>query len=264
MPSRNTAQRQATETSRRHGGGWWRAWGEILYPRRCLHTGDPLEDDAPLPHLSQRAWETALFPITEPYCHSCGCPFHPARATDLACPNCTALAASGPIPHGRRGFSLIHLQDAGRDFVHELKYRRGSHLRADLAILFQRLPALSNFVSASVLVPVPLHPSRKRWRGFNQSELIAEVLAEASQGCQVKCLLTRSRSTKTQARLSRSARIRNVRGAFHLAEQAAILPSQRYVIVDDVATTGTTLHACAAVLHEAGATRVDFATLAHG
>jgi competence protein ComFC len=116
----------------------------------------------------------------------------------------------------------------------------------------------------AVLVPVPLHPRKERERGYNQSALIAESIAGRFEGVRLEALLERVIDTRSQTQFNRQERYRNLRNAFSLVKKRAIDPSQRYIIVDDVFTTGSTLNACAATLRKAGAKRVDVLTLGHG
>jgi ComF family protein len=109
---------------------------------------------------------------------------------------------------------------------------------------------------ASVLVPVPLHRSRQRSRGFNQARALAVHL-----GLPLSDALLRTRKTATQADLPASRRPANVRGAFALNRGAAVR-GRVVVLIDDVSTTGATLNACAAVLIEAGAAEVRALTAA--
>jgi ComF family protein len=127
-----------------------------------------------------------------------------------------------------------------------------------------------------LIVPVPLHPSRQRERGFNQAELLARGLARAlarpgptaghpgearRRPCLVTRLLRRTRATGSQTGLSLSVRQRNVRGAFAIGEPGCFR-DRLVVLVDDVMTTGATASACAAVLKRAGARQVVVLTLA--
>lgn len=101
-----------------------------------------------------------------------------------------------------------------------------------------------------VLVPVPLHPRRLVWRGFNQSLELARGLAASLRRPLEPGVLTRVRPTVPQARLPRAERLGNLRGAFAVAPEVA---GRRVLLVDDVMTTGATLRECAAALGRAGA-----------
>jgi predicted amidophosphoribosyltransferase len=106
--------------------------------------------------------------------------------------------------------------------------------------------------------------ARRFDRGYNQAERIAKFLAAHVAGCRAAFLLRKQHETISQTRLGRQERRKNVAGAFALAEGKSVDPSIRYVVIDDVLTTGATLHACALALRQAGAEWVDAAALAHG
>ena len=110
---------------------------------------------------------------------------------------------------------------------------------------------------AACVVPVPLHPSRRRQRGFNQAADLARHL-----GVPVQPALRRVRATATQTGLPAAQRNRNVRGAFAAAGVARELSGRAVVLIDDVSTTGATLEACARALKEAGVAEVRALTAA--
>lgn len=102
------------------------------------------------------------------------------------------------------------------------------------------------------VVPVPLHPERLAFRGYNQSELLAHELGQAHHLPVRTDLIHRARHTQPQATLNRQQRVENVRDAF-LPTQPGRLKGERILLIDDVCTTGSTLRACALALNEAGA-----------
>ncbi|MEY4776189.1 MAG: hypothetical protein RL759_702, partial [Verrucomicrobiota bacterium] len=148
--------------------------------------------------------------------------------------------------------------------LHRIKYERSPYLADDLVAAAATDEPFRRHLAGSILVPVPLHAEKAWARGYNQSERIAAGLARHIPGCTVASLLEKHTATESQTRLDRTKRLRNVAKAFRLKRGHAVDPSQRYVIIDDVLTTGATLHACAAVLRAAGATSVNAAALAHG
>ncbi len=104
------------------------------------------------------------------------------------------------------------------------------------------------------VLPVPLHRAKVRERGYNQSECLARGAAAALRLPLVPHLLCRHRFTATQTGLESEERSRNVEGAFSLAVPQAVNPrGKRFLLVDDVITTGATLRSCARVLYGAGA-----------
>jgi ComF family protein len=113
------------------------------------------------------------------------------------------------------------------------------------------------------LVPVPLFSLREREREFNQAERLARRLSETTGIAVEAKLLKRVIPTRSQTRLTRKQRAENMRGAFAFRKPQE-LTGKKFVIIDDVFTTGATTSACAEVLLEAGAERVAVWTLARG
>ncbi|MGB7949152.1 MAG: ComF family protein [Candidatus Binatia bacterium] len=112
-----------------------------------------------------------------------------------------------------------------------------------------------------LIVPVPLHPKRLRWRGFNQSLLLARQVSRKYDVPVDPFLLDRRRETLTQTELTEEERRRNVRGAFETDPKKS-LKGRRVLLVDDVYTSGATVNECSRVLMRAGAREVTVLTLA--
>jgi ComF family protein len=147
-----------------------------------------------------------------------------------------------------------------RQAVHQLKYRNLRALAEPLADLLAD-HVMETSVTGSVLVPVPLHRRRLRERGYNQSALLARRLGKRT-GIPVSgdCLV-RSRQTPPQARtVSVRERRENVAGVFACRDER--LRDEQVLLIDDVATSGATMEACAAALKAAGASSVWGLTLA--
>jgi competence protein ComFC len=115
-----------------------------------------------------------------------------------------------------------------------------------------------------IVVPVPLHPKRFRWRGFNQAELLAENLAKKFDLPLEKSVLLRSKNNIPQVEIKeRRARLENIRDAFGCAENP-VLKNKTVILVDDVCTTAGTLSECAKVLKKSGAKEVWGVVVARG
>ena len=114
-----------------------------------------------------------------------------------------------------------------------------------------------------MIVPVPLHPVKLRERQFNQSELLAAHLARKINKNVVRDKVKRIKYTAPQTKLKRDQRLKNVRGAF-LVKKNADFKEKTVLLVDDVLTTGATLHECAKALKDAGAKKVVALALARG
>jgi ComF family protein len=141
--------------------------------------------------------------------------------------------------------------------IQRLKYAQRRALAAALGqLLAERYP----FGPAALLVPVPLHITRLRERGFNQAVLLARRLGRARGLGVAARALVRTRATHAQPGLTSAGRRANLAGAFALRPGAAVAGLD-VVLIDDVLTTGATADACAAVLRAAGAARVDVYTV---
>ncbi|MDQ8198047.1 phosphoribosyltransferase family protein [Pelagicoccus enzymogenes] len=163
-----------------------------------------------------------------------------------------------------QGWSIALFRGPLRELIYALKYKQGLWALRDLRELAATAPGLARFAGDAVLVPVPLHPRKQRERGYNQSELLVRMLLETLPDCRFEDLLVRSVDTVSQTQFDRKQRIRNLKNAFSLRQKRAIDPAQRYIIVDDVFTTGSTVNACAAALRRAGARSIDVLTIGHG
>ena len=158
-------------------------------------------------------------------------------------------------------------QEVVRELIHALKYRRIRNLGVLLGgLLAEHCRTFKvNFPKNLMVIPLPLHKSRKRIRGFNQAELISAGFLSAMNSPQFRLqsdLLTRAKNTKPQVELSGEERRQNVVGAFAVSDPNAVKGKQ-ILLVDDVKTTGATLEEAARVLKEAGAKRVWAMTVAH-
>ena len=231
---------------------------DLVFPRSCVHCGDAIEG-SPYEFVCS-ACEKEILPCLPPACKTCGYPFFGAVIGPKVCPHCVDLD-----PVFDMGKTLFIAKGAGRSLLHDLKYQRGFYVLKDLRRMVTTTRHFLEYIQDATLVPVPLHPTKLRERGFNQSERIAEMLISTTEGSsQVEHLLTRTVYTQTQTRLNHAERYRNVKNAFALAPDTVLIPDQQYILVDDVFTTGSTLNACARVLRDAGATRLKVVTIGHG
>lgn len=172
-----------------------------------------------------------------------------------------------PVSHDLLGASITALMDyreeAVRDLVQSLKYDGNGHAArlaagAIAEFLHEELANERRFSQKRIiLVPLPLHASRQRSRGYNQIELALRALPQEFQNGDRAMLaphvLTRSRETRPQTTLSRHERLSNVAGAFE-ARQPHMVQNTHVFLIDDVATTGATLVNAGTALRRAGAT----------
>ncbi len=230
---------------------------DLVFPRNCVITGKAVDDGSRFRFIGEEGFK-ALHLIQDPCCFTCGFPFWGMLSGVQDCPHCRELN-----PEFRQGRSLFLADGAGRRLVHLLKYHQTTYLLEDIKRLLNMQTMQRLFLADSVFVPVPLYKRRLRERGYNQSVLLAGLFAESAGGSMLDCL-KRVRDTGSQTVFNREERERNVRGAFACKPGVCLDATVRYVLVDDVFTTGNTLNACAVALQEAGADLIDVFTLAHG
>ena len=224
----------------------------VLLAPRCAACTAPL-DRPTLGPVCTVCWNSIL-PLTPPLCEQCGDPLPTWRLVSLPlarCPRCRRL--SRPIDRSR---AIGAYDGALRAIVHAFKYEGRRSLARPLGALMKARGA-DVLGDADVAVPVPLHPARRRERGFNQAEDLARHV-----GLPILVALQRVRRTPPQADLPAGKRHGNVKGAFARGRDFRLVSGQVVVVIDDVSTTGATLDACARVLKDCGAREVRALTAA--
>jgi ComF family protein len=191
-------------------------------------------------------------PLPPARCRRCALPFATSTATQHLCGTC--LRESNPA------FAAVHAagryEGLLRTAIGRFKYEGAVGLDRPLADL---MLAGCDFPALDLVVPVPLHRDRLRRRTYNQSLLLARLIATRLELPVAADLLHRHRATPPQQGLPADVRRRNLRGAFALAADPA---GCRVLLVDDVLTTGSTARECARVLRSGGASRVEVAVIA--
>lgn len=239
----------------------------VAFPTQCSLCQGELTSDA-RGRVCRVCW-SSLEPWAGAQCTLCGLPFVSPLALDSVESRCGECRVHEPAFDAARSFGLY--TGKLRQAVLRAKFsgdeRLGVHIGELLAVTWDALPHLAE-VDSPLIVPVPLHPSRRKERGFNQSELLAaglvKTLARRKGGITPrleKFCLIRKRATTPQTGLSVSARRENLRGAFEVAKPEAIR-GRFVVLVDDVMTTGATLSACARTLKRAKVEKVFGLTVA--
>lgn len=218
---------------------------DVVLPPLCVHCAEPLPRARP----GVCRWCRATLKPVSPGCRRCGLP---RPGSPDSCARCDAW------PEGLSAVAATRYSGAAESMAHALKYTGWSHL-ADVCADAMARALRERAGEIGAVAPVPLHPTRLRERGFNQSELLARSLARSLRVPVVDALV-RVRSTRSQVGLGRSARQRNVEAAFATAD--GFLPRGVLALVDDVATSGATLAAAGGALREAGAERIVAVTFA--
>lgn len=227
----------------------------VALPPRCHICHEPVSD-ARILHICDDCL-AGLPVLATPFCSICGTPYT-GVGSNHPCSNCI----TSPPPY-QAARAALRYEGSCRELIHTFKYQRRSQLRRPLGLLTARLLAgFSEEQQPDLLLPVPLHHTRLRKRGFNQALLLAELLAEQWRTPLLRQGLVRTRPTIPQMELSRPERLKNLKGAFSVPH-STVLTGRHVMLVDDVVTTGSTLAACAEVLLQAGCARVSAVTIAH-
>ncbi len=238
----------------------------VLFPSHCRLCQAPLTRFALTPVCD--ACLGAIRPFTGPRCAACGERLVSAHVMSERDGAVLCLTCLQNEPAFTRASAYGSYDGGLRDLVHLLKYERVrpaagllgrmlAEVVADMAEAFGPEPP--------VVMAVPLHVSKMRQRGFNQSELMARAMLKLKPAALDAKLntgaLMRHRATESQTGLTPPQRRENVKGAFKVARPEQV-SGRDILLVDDVFTTGTTVSECARVLRRAGAARVFVATVA--
>ena len=194
--------------------------------------------------------------ITAPMCVCCGHPFAFKVEGASLCGECQR-----EMPPFTTARSALIYNDVSRGMLNPFK--NDHTLGAKRFASWCRLALGDELDGADFIIPVPLHAKRLRARGYNQAALLAKALSKQSGVPLMLDGLERTRATPKQQELSRSARQKNVRGAFHVRpENLPLIAGKHVVLVDDVMTTGATMDACAKAVKKARAQNITAVTVA--
>ncbi len=229
---------------------------DLILPASCAFCRNPLRG-SPFPYFCTDCWSD-FSGINGPVCPQCGrlygSPESLTHSPDHLCSRCRQAP-----PRYDQAFAAGLFEGPLREAIHVFKYRPARSLGSRLAAWMGGQVRLVRTVDA--VMPVPLHRSRLRQRGFNQSLLLAAGIAERFGLPLSFDNLVRHRATRPQVELSGVDRSRNVRDAFSL-RRPELVENRNILLIDDVFTTGATMDECAGVLSAAGAGGVTAFTLA--
>ena len=232
-----------------------------LYPPRCRFCKELLsgpDDDCFCPACLRR-----IRLVSQPMCTICGRPFLDAGTEDHLCAACMVRTPDFLRARAWACYPRDEIEEHPlREVVHRFKYGG----KVSLARPLGRAMARSCYeffhdLTIDAIAAVPLHPRRLRWRGFNQSVLLAKQISRMYDIPLDLFTLYRSVETSPQTQLSEDERRRNVRGVFALAAGKSV-KGKNLLLVDDVYTSGATVNECSRVLMRGGAKGVYVLTLA--
>lgn len=226
---------------------------EIIFPRRCVNC---------MQRLSIASKGTFCFEclshieyLTEPICRSCGKQLPAGVKRKGICGDC--LSSPPPFTLVR---SIVKYGPSAQAIVHGLKYKSDRSVLMGIEQLVHQFD-FGQFGTVDVILPVPLHVTRLRSRGWNQALLLAHAFFPSQKSSIEVDWLVKIRNSRAQTTLSGKQRRKNLRNSFAIGAKAQ-LAGRRVCLVDDVYTTGSTVEECSRVLMTGGAREVLVITLA--
>ena len=229
---------------------------DLVYPRYCEACGGVADIEG-----RYLCWEclSGMPVITPPYCSICGDPVDGDVYSRFVCSTCNDTKPDFDLAR-----SAVRFRGPVKDLVHRLKYSSAMHLAGTLCDIM--VPCFeSNYRSLcpDVIVCVPMFGRKERERTYNQAEVIAGELAKRVGMPFWGGLIKKVKDTGTQTNFNASQRRKNIRGSF-VVTQPEWCEGRRFLLVDDVMTTGSTVNEVSGLLMKNGAVGVNVLTLARG
>lgn len=231
----------------------------LFFLPECYVCGGAAERRELLHNVCAECWNEVR-QVGDLVCFRCGLPIESEAVEDVSKAYFCGACRGRRIPYSVMR-SLYNYRTPMREMIHIFKFEGktgiGGELGRRLAEWAARHPDLA---SSELVAPVPLHPLRRIERGFNQAELLARLVAR-EMGLPLVPALRRRRNTPPQSSLEPEQRRRSLKGAFAVPRRS-VVRGKRVLLVDDMATTETTVRECARELRRAGAAEVKALTLA--
>jgi len=225
----------------------------LLYPKKC-----PLCDKT-LVFLEDGVCdicEKNQPKVVAPFCMKCG-----KTVEDVEqeyCADCVAIPKSF-----EKGYPAFSYRDGIKDAIYAFKYKNQRYYAEYFSdSILQLYKEELQQLNLDGIVPVPVHKYKKRQRGYNQAEVLADCLAKELQLPMYPSYLLRVENTNPQKELNDKIRIKNLKNAFKIGENAIEL--KKVLLVDDIYTSGATIEACTRILLEAGVQKVYYTSVAIG
>lgn len=222
----------------------------LLYPRRCPVCGEITKPAGSL--ICPSCFRKLSF-VQPPVCKKCG--KEVSGETVEYCNDCLRRVHAFAY-----GIALLNYDETARHSIAQIKYNnKREYLDFYGTAMAARFGQEIQKMNVDFLAPVPVHKSRRRRRGFNQAEILAEIMGRRLGLSVEPNALARSRKTLPQKELSAAERLRNLSGA--VTADRKLAAGKRVLLVDDIYTTGSTVEACSRALLEAGAQKVFFVVI---
>lgn len=229
----------------------------MIYPRRCPICGDIV---TPKNEKACPDCKASLQVIKEPRCKKCSKPIE--NEEKEYCYDCETKHF-----HYKKGYALWVYDKRMRKSIGDFKYyNRKEYADFYVEELLKYYDMKIKEIGADALVPVPIHKSKLRIRGYNQAQILALKIGKALDIIVIDDLLIRDKRTLPQKGLNDKERLKNLTQAFSIdkSKMKTYNHINKVILVDDIYTTGSTIEACANVLHQNGVSEVYFVSLCIG
>ena len=226
---------------------------DLLYPRRCPLCGEirPYQGTDTCEGCFKK-----LKKVEPPYCMKCGKTLEDAE--EEYCRDCEAIPKNYT-----RGFPVFFYEEPLKSALYDFKYQNQREYAAFFVeCIYQHYGKQMEELAIDGIVPVPVHPRKKRNRGYNQAEILAMELGKRMKVPVYKDYLVRKIDTNPQKELNDKARMKNLKNAFKIGRNKIEL--KKVLLVDDIYTSGATIEACTRILLSANAEKVYYTSVAIG
>lgn len=228
---------------------------DMIYPPRCPVCGEVKKEKNRLACsdcLEKLSW------IQEPQCKKCGKML--ATAEQEYCFDCGKMQY-----HFESGYPLWNYDDVMRKSIADFKYGgRREYGKFYGEAMVQRYGKKFLSLKIDAIIPVPIHHTKRKERGYNQTEIIADIVGKKLGIPVWKNQLVRIRKTMPQKELKQQERLKNLEEAFAIKEKYHLPEGTKVLLLDDIYTSGSTVEACTKVLLNAGIKKVYVTTLCIG
>ena len=226
---------------------------DVLFPSKCGICECMLEKEG----LCPDCWSKIRW-ISKPKCRICGQPF----TTEMDLLDSVCAQCSSKKPYFDKAISVFVYDDFSKKIILKFKHSDATYLAEMLAKWMFRAATLE-IESSDLIIPVPIHFTKRLKRKYNQSELLAQKISEISGVKYEPRILKKIKQTSPQEGLSGNQRRKNVIGSFGINEKYEhLLKNKRILLIDDVFTTGSTVNECAKVLKKHGTKEIFVLTIA--
>jgi ComF family protein len=224
---------------------------DIIYPHQCLSCKDFIASSG----MCVQCWKKLFF-ITNPCCSICSEPFEFDTRNDMICGDCLIER-----PVFDQALCLIDYNDFSKKLIHKLKFQ-DNYLVAKFFAPMLKNKIMSCQYDIDYIIPVPMHKYKLLTRKYNHAALLARYITKNLKVKSNSDVLIKKIKTKSQASLSKKARLINIKNSFQVnpAYKDKIL-GKNILIIDDVYTTGATLNECSKILKKNGANKIIVATI---